>query len=204
MGTLVESQLSKAIQVLKGEQTISAEDVINADKQVNAMEITIDEACVTLIARRQPVAHDLRFIITILKTASELERIGDTVGKICRTVLNQHISRENMLLQKLEILANQSIAMLYSALRALRDMKLEEATIVYQQDKEIDLLYQTICEDLATLMKQQVDDIDRLIPVLLCARGLERIGDRSQNICEFVYYYLIGKIPQQEDIIQEN
>lgn len=200
MGSLVERQLNNAMQVIKGEGDITAEQVIKADKQVNAMEVAIDETCVTLIARRQPVAQDLRFIITVLKIASELERIGDTVDKLAQTVLYSNIPSESAVLNKLEQMAEYAIKMLHESLSAFTDMDLEHAIETYNQDRQMDQYYKQVCTEISELMKEEPDQIERLLVVLLCARALERIGDRSQNICEFIYYYLKGYFPKHEDI----
>ncbi|MBE2893616.1 phosphate signaling complex protein PhoU [Spirabiliibacterium falconis] len=200
MGSLVEQQLNHAMRVIQGDETLRAEQVIKGDKHVNAMEIAIDEACVTLIARRQPVAQDLRFIITVLKTASELERIGDTVDKLCHTVLHHDIIQEHILLDKMQQLAQHAITMLHNSLNALSDMDLNYAMEVYQHDQHIDQHYKQLMADITALMRQQPDELERFIPALLCARALERIGDRCQNICEFIYYYLKGYFPRHNDI----
>ncbi|MBE2898759.1 phosphate signaling complex protein PhoU [Pasteurellaceae bacterium 20609_3] len=200
MGKLVEQQLTNAMRVIRGDEGVDAQAVIKGDKQVNAMEVAIDEACVTLIARRQPVAQDLRFIITVLKTASELERIGDTVDKLCRTLLHNDIAKEHVVLEKMQLMAQQAIAMLHNSLNALNEMDLNYAIEVYAQDQQIDQQYRALKSEITDLMRANPDELERFITVLMCTRALERIGDRSQNICEFIYYYLKGHFPRHNDI----
>lgn len=200
MGKLVEQQLTNAMRVIRGDEGVDAQAVIKGDKQVNAMEVAIDEACVTLIARRQPVAQDLRFIITVLKTASELERMGDTVDKLCRTLLHNDIAKEHVVLEKMQLMAQQAIAMLHNSLNALNEMDLNYAIEVYAQDQQIDQQYRALKSEITELMHANPDELERFITVLMCTRALERIGDRSQNICEFIYYYLKGHFPRHNDI----
>ncbi|MGV6989478.1 phosphate signaling complex protein PhoU [Testudinibacter sp. P80/BLE/0925] len=193
MGSLVQKQLYDALQVMKGNAEISANDVVEGDQQVNSMEVAVDEACVTLIARRQPLADDLRFIITILKVASELERIGDSVDKMSQTALHDDVKIEKRLQDKIDVMTQDAIAMLHDTLRAFSSMSLEEAKSVYVRDIKIDERYKEIMTDVKEGMRIAPDSIDSLLTALLAARAIERIGDRCQNICEFIYYYLKGE-----------
>ncbi|TNH03505.1 phosphate signaling complex protein PhoU [Testudinibacter sp. TR-2022] len=193
MGSLVQNQLHDALKVIRGSEEISARDVVAADEQVNALEVAVDEACVTLIARRQPLADDLRFIITILKVAAELERIGDSVDKMSQTALHDDITIEKTLLDKIDVMAQDAIAMLHDTLRAFSSMSLDEAKSVYARDIKIDERYKEITLDAKEGMKNRPESVDSLLTAILTARAIERIGDRCQNICEFIYYYLKGK-----------
>ncbi len=193
MGTLVQKQLHDALKVIRGNSDISAQDVVKADEQVNALEVAVDEACVTMIARRQPLADDLRFIITILKVSGELERIGDSVDKMSQTMLHDDVTIEKTLLDKIDVMAQDAIAMLHDTLRAFSSMNLDEAKSVYARDIKIDARYKEIIVDAKEGMKSLPDSVDSLLTAILAARAIERIGDRCQNICEFIYYYLKGK-----------
>lgn len=193
MGSLVQKQLHDALQVMKGRADFSAREVVAGDQQVNSMEVAVDEACVTLIARRQPLADDLRFIITILKVASELERIGDSVDKMSQTSLHDDVKIEKTLQDKIDLMAQDAIAMLHDTLRAFSSMSLEEAKSVYVRDLKIDARYKEIITDAKCGMHTNPESIDSLLSAILSARAIERIGDRCQNICEFIYYYLKGE-----------
>ena len=155
--------------------------------------MAVDEACVTMIARRQPLADDLRFIITILKVSGELERIGDSVDKMSQTMLHDDVTIEKTLLDKIDVMAQDAIAMLHDTLRAFSSMNLDEAKSVYARDIKIDARYKEIIVDAKEGMKSLPDSVDSLLTAILAARAIERIGDRCQNICEFIYYYLKGK-----------
>lgn len=194
MGSLVQKQLNDALQVFDGSNdALTAKDVIEADKQVNALEVAVDEACVNLIARRQPLANDLRFIITILKVASELERIGDSVDKMSQRVLDDDITFEKSLHDQIDSLGQAAISMLKDTLKAFAEMDLEKAKEIYAKDANIDQGYKEIIQQAKAGMKKNPESVDGLLSAILCARAIERIGDRCQNICEFIYYYLKGK-----------
>lgn len=205
MGTLVKKQLKDSIDALKDSKNISRESIILADKQVNAMELSIDDACIKLIAKRQPLAHDLRFIITALRVSSDLERIGDSVNKICHAYLDENVQGNLLLVNNIENLGSLAIKMLGDTLKALADFDLESLYAVYDQDEKINASFAEIIEiakgKLAQINqedKQQAEQqITNILDLLNAARSLERVGDRCQNICEFVYYYLTGLDPRE-------
>ena len=109
MGGLVEQQLSDAITAMHNQDSDLAKRVIDGDKQVNMMEVAIDEACVRIIAKRQPTASDLRLVMAIIKTIAELERIGDVADKICRTALEKFSQQHQPLLVSLESLGRHTV-----------------------------------------------------------------------------------------------
>ena len=127
MGGLVEQQLSDAITAMHNQDSDLAKRVIDGDKQVNMMEVAIDEACVRIIAKRQPTASDLRLVMAIIKTIAELERIGDVADKICRTALEKFSQQHQPLLVSLESLGRHTVQMLHDVLDAFARMDLDEA-----------------------------------------------------------------------------
>lgn len=193
MGGMVESQLTNAINALhSGNQTL-AKEVIAGDIAVNQMEAAIDEACIRIIAKRQPTASDLRLVIVIIKTISELERIGDVADKICRTALEKFSSQQKPLLVSLELLGRHTIEMLHDVLDAFARMDINEAIRIYHEDKKVDQEYEAIIRQLMTYMMEDTRAIPSIITALWCARSIERIGDRCQNICEFIFYCVKGQ-----------
>ncbi|NHB96908.1 phosphate signaling complex protein PhoU [Photorhabdus stackebrandtii] len=193
MGGLVEEQLSKAITSMHNQDAELAREVIEDDHKVNMMEVAIDEACVRIIAKRQPTASDLRLIMSISKTIAELERIGDVAKKICQTALEKFSYQHQPLLVSLESLGRHTIQMLHDVLDAFARMDLEEAIRIYHEDKKVDKEYEGIVRQLMTYMMEDPRTIPSVLTVLLCARSIERIGDRCQNICEFIFYYVKGQ-----------
>ncbi|MBC8946237.1 MULTISPECIES: phosphate signaling complex protein PhoU [Xenorhabdus] len=193
MGGLVEEQLSKAILAMHNQDKQLAQQVIEDDQKVNMMEVAIDEACVRIIAKRQPAASDLRLIMVISKTIAELERIGDVANKICQTALEKFSHQQQPLLVSLESLGWHTIRMLHDVLDAFARMDLQEAIRIYREDKKVDQEYEGIVRQLMTYMMEDPRTIPSIMTALLCARSIERIGDRCQNICEFIFYYVKGQ-----------
>ncbi|MEX0444647.1 MULTISPECIES: phosphate signaling complex protein PhoU [Xenorhabdus] len=193
MGGLVEEQLSKAILAMHNQDKQLAQQVIEDDQKVNMMEVAIDEACVRIIAKRQPAASDLRLIMVISKTIAELERIGDVANKICQTALEKFSHQQQPLLVSLESLGRNTIRMLHDVLDAFARMDLQEAIRIYREDKKVDQEYEGIVRQLMTYMMEDPRTIPSIMTALLCARSIERIGDRCQNICEFIFYYVKGQ-----------
>jgi len=192
MGGLVEQQLTDAITAMLNQDSQQALRVIDGDKEVNLLEVSIDEACVRIIARRQPAAGDLRLIMAIIKTTSELERIGDVADKICRTALESFTQQHRPLIVSLESLGRHAIQMLHDVLDAFARMDIEDAIRIYHEDQKIDREYESIVRELMTYMMEDPRTIPNVLTALFCARSIERIGDRCQNICEFIFYFVKG------------
>jgi phosphate transport system protein len=193
MGGLVEEQLTKAITAMHNQDEALAREVIENDHKVNMMEVAIDEECVKIIAKRQPTASDLRLIMSISKTIAELERIGDVADKICQTALEKFSQQHQPLLVSLESLGRHTVQMLHDVLDAFARMDLEEAIRIYREDEKVDQEYEGIVRQLMTYMMEDPRTIPSVLTALFCARSIERIGDRCQNICEFIFYYVKGQ-----------
>ncbi|MDR0806385.1 MAG: phosphate signaling complex protein PhoU [Enterobacteriaceae bacterium] len=193
MGGLVEQQLTDAINAMHQGDEALAHQVIEDDRKVNNMEVAIDEDCVRIIAKRQPTASDLRLVMAITKTVSELERIGDVADKICRTALEKFSHQHKPLLVNLESLGHHTIQMLHDVLDAFARMDIDEAIRIYREDKKVDQEYEGIIRQLMTYMMEDPRSIPSVLIALNCARSIERVGDRCQNICEFIFYFVKGQ-----------
>ncbi|MEG3109370.1 MULTISPECIES: phosphate signaling complex protein PhoU [Pantoea] len=193
MGGMVEQQLTDAITAMHNLDGELAQRVIDGDQKVNMMEVEIDEACVRIIAKRQPTAIDLRLVMAIIKTISELERIGDVAEKISRTALEKFGQQHMPLLVSLESLGRHTVQMLHDVLDAFARMDLNEAIEIYREDKKVDKEYEGIVRQLMTYMMEDPRTIPSVLTALFCARAIERIGDRCQNICEIIFYFVKGQ-----------
>ncbi|MEM6161438.1 phosphate signaling complex protein PhoU [Erwinia sp. P6884] len=193
MGGMVEQQLTDAITAMHNRDGELAKLVIDGDQKVNMMEVSIDEACVRIIAKRQPAASDLRLVMAIIKTISELERIGDVAEKISRTALEKFGQHHQPLLVSLESLGHHTIQMLHDVLDAFARMDLNAAIEIYREDKKVDQEYEGIVRQLMTHMMEDPRTIPSVLTALFCARAIERIGDRCQNICEIIFYFVKGQ-----------
>ncbi len=194
MGGLVEEQIVKAIDGLASGDLAAIEQVIIGDHRVNALEVELDESCSHIIAKRQPAAGDLRLIIAIIKTITDLERIGDEAEKIARMAKLVH-SAERLHMPRLELkhVANLAIDMLRKSLDAFARLDSVAAAQVVRQDALVDDEFRSILRQLITFMMEDPRTITRSLEVLFVAKALERIGDHSKNMAEYVVYMVEGR-----------
>ncbi|MCP1676678.1 phosphate transport system protein [Natronocella acetinitrilica] len=194
MGGLVEQQLQDAVTALSEGDTELAERVVTRDYQVNAMEVDLDDECTHILARRQPTASDLRLVMAVIKTITDLERIGDEaerVGKMALHLLEQ--DRQASPMAEIGQLGEYVNRMLHNALDAFTRMDPEAAVKTAQMDINADSQYELIMRQLLKQMKEDPESIPRMMDIIWAVRSMERIGDRSRNICEYVIYFVKGK-----------
>jgi len=194
MGGLVEEQIVNAIEGLSSGNMELIEAVIANDHRVNAYEVELDEACSHIIAKRQPAAGDLRLIIAIIKTITDLERIGDEAEKIGRMAKLIHTSdRLHMPRLEMKHVAGLTIEMLRHALDAFARLDSRAADEVVRQDRLVDDEFRSILRQLITFMMEDPRTITRSLEILFIAKALERIGDHSKNMAEYVVYMVEGR-----------
>jgi len=194
MGGLVEEQIVKAVDGLDSGDLEALDRVIEGDHRVNAMEVGLDESCSQIIARRQPAASDLRLVMAIIKTITDLERIGDEAEKIARMAKLIH-EAERAHLPRLELkhVASLALSMLRKALDAFARLDVDSALQVVKQDRGVDDEFRSILRQLITFMMEDARTISTSIEILFIAKALERIGDHSKNMSEYVVYLVKGK-----------
>lgn len=194
MGGLVEQQLADALTALGQGDGALAEQVMKNDYQVNALEVEIDEECTYILARRQPAATDLRLVMAVIKTITDLERIGDEAERVGR--MADHLAGSDVkvsLLGEIEHLGEMVRNMLHQALDAFARTDVELSVEVLHQDRKVDDKYESLTRQVITYMAEDPRIIPLTLNLLWAARSLERIGDRSRNICEYVIYLVRGK-----------
>lgn len=195
MGGLVEQQINRAMEVLAYGDLELAEKVIEDDHRVNALEVAIDDDCTHIIARRQPTASDLRMVMAIVKTITDLERIGDEAQKIARMAKKVHESNISLgnRLADVRYAANIATDMLKTSLDAFARLDLSGAAKVVKQDEEVDQRFRAILRQLVTFMMEDPRTISASIDILFIAKAIERIGDHAKNMSEYVVYLIKGK-----------
>lgn len=193
MGGMAQRQVNDAIQALIDADVERAEQVALADSKVNSMEMAIDEECVRILARRQPAASDLRLVIAVTKAITDLERVGDEAAKIARLAIIQHkdglAPRGYIEVRHIGGLVSR---MLQDALDAFARMDVELAMGVVQADRTVDMEYSTAMRELMTFMMEDSRSISRVLNIMWCLRALERIGDHSRNLAQYVIYLVNG------------
>ncbi|MBX9609286.1 MAG: phosphate signaling complex protein PhoU [Gammaproteobacteria bacterium] len=194
MGGLVEEHIHKVLECLAKGDFDEAEYVAISDYKVNALEVEIDDDCTEILLRRQPAATDLRLVLSVSKTITDLERIGDEAEKIARLVLNLRegggISTYYMGMLSM---GHHVRRMVRAALDAFARMDSEAAFKIAQEDREIDAETDAIMRYLITYMMEDPRSITRVLDAVLSVRAFERIGDHARNICENVIYLVEGK-----------
>ena len=193
MGGVVEDHLVKVITTLSTAQLEGVEYVAESDHVVNSLEIEIDQICTEILLRRTPAASDMRLVLAIFKTITDLERIGDETEKIARLVLKLNDPRAISIYYTGILAISRNVRrMLSDALNAFARMDSKSANRIAQMDKEIDAGIDLLMRQLITFTLADVSVISAVLDAVLAARALERIGDHARNICENVIYLVDG------------
>ncbi len=194
MGGLVERQLSQAISGITEPDVRLIVRVAQEELHVNQLERMIDEDCSRILATRAPTASDLRLIITILKTITDLERIGDEGEKIAAIAARLATrERAQSRYRELRNLGELVIGMLHDTLDAFARFDTTLAVEVLRRDRTVDEEYESIHRQNITFMMEDPRTIRRALDVMWVVRSLERIGDHAKNICEYIIYLVHGK-----------
>jgi len=195
MGGLVEMQIVNAIEAMSSGDIGLMNKVIEDDRRVNSFDVLIDDMCQHIIARRQPAATDLRMVMTVIKTTTDLERIGDEAEKIARMSKmiyetdRFHLPRFN----EVRHMADLVVDMLRRSLDAFARLDLATAAQVVRADMTVDDEYRAIIRQLITFMMEDPRTISTSLETLSIAKALERIGDHAKNMCEYIVYLVKGK-----------
>ncbi len=207
MGGLVEEQLDRALQALSQADSELGLKVAHDDYKVNELEVEIDEECSRILATRAPAAIDLRLIVAVIKTITDLERVGDEAEKIgflsARLASADNASNNY---RELRNLARHVTQMLHRTLDAFARLDAKEALEIVKSDEDVDQEYEAIYRQSITFMMEDPRSISRVMDLTWAARALERIGDHAKNICEYVIYMVHGKDIRHVnlDTVEEN
>lgn len=193
MGAKVEEMLSSAMKALVERDTELAQRTLYLDRPINRLELEVDDLCIRVLARRQPVASDLRFLTMALKVVTDLERMGDLGVNICERVIE--LNEEPPLESYLQVvnMAEAAQEMLREALDAFVAGDAERAQSIVERDSKVDAYYATIFRELLTYMMENPRNIFQATRVQSIAKYLERIADHATNVAEMVVFMVRGK-----------
>ena len=196
MGGMVEKSIARALDALTRRDLEASEQVIREDDLIDSKRFEIEEQCIDLIATQQPMARDLRILVTILHISVELERMGDYAEGIAR--INLLMANEPTLKPLIDIprMAEKATGMLHRSLEALVNRDTVTALQVCNEDDEVDALYDQVYRELLLFMIQDPTTIQRATYLLWVSHDLERIADRATNIAERVVYLVTGKMEE--------
>ena len=194
MGGLAERQIADATQALVERDTDLAERVISTDPMIDALQHEIEEKAVLTIARRQPMAVDLREIVGAMRVCNDLERIGDHAKHIGKRVVALDLDlHPQKLIRGVEHMSSLVSALLKQVLDAYASHDLAAALAVWNGDEEVDALCTSLFRELLTYMMEDPRNITFCMHLMFCAKDIERIGDHATNIAETVYYMVEGR-----------
>jgi len=194
LSALVEEQLRQGFKAIETRDADLGRRVIAGDLIVDQQEVDVEEECLKLLALYQPVARDLRFIIAVIKIDNELERIGDLASNIGERATQLAEEYPVQMPRAFTVMADRTAAILERALDALVRQDARIARLVLAADDEVDLLYRDLIEELKTLIRKEVEHLDRIVLLFSVARYLERLADHATNIAEEVLYMVEGEI----------
>jgi len=194
MGGLVEKQLFDAIRAIDDVDSGIAEEVLKVEPQIDQLDIDLEEQTMQIIARRQPMASDLRVILGSKRCVGDLERIGDEAQKIAKMAIklaSNGVSPKGY--DDVRHISSSVAKMLSDALDAFSRMDVDSALEVVDQDDRVDADYKKALKELMNAMAADPDNIESIMNVVWVLRSLERIGDHAKNICEATVYIVRGK-----------
>ena len=196
LGSMVEKAIASSLDALQRRDFDAAQEVIDGDDHVDNKRFEIEDKCVNLIATQQPLATDLRVIITLLHITQELERMGDYAEGVAKIGIRMGDEPPLKPLIDIPRMADKSASMLRRSLDALVNRDVVAAQVVLNDDDEVDALYEQVYRELLTYMIEDPHTIRRATYLIWVAHDLERIADRATNIAERVIFLVTGRLPE--------
>ncbi len=197
MGGLVEDQLRRAVQALESGDAESARAIVKRDREIDAIELRADEEIAQLLALRTPLGIDLRMVLALSKSVTDLERIGDEAKKIARSCMQSQEDRSTLLrlpfMPAISGIAKLAIEQLNGALDALVRLDLERAAAVKAADDQLDAAFEATQKSIIDYLGGDRTSAALAIELLFAAKSLERIGDHAKNVTQYVFYLVEGR-----------
>lgn len=193
MGGMAEDLLVKALEAVEKRDRVLAQEVIDRDKRLDALEMEVEEMTTTVIALRQPMAQDLRVLISALKISSTLERVGDLAKNIAKRAMTISKTGPLKVTSSIVRMGKATLVQLSDVLNAYSSRDTEKAVAVWRKDVDIDEMYNALFREVVTYMMEDSRMIGAGSQMLFIAKNLERIGDHTTHISEMIYYIQEGK-----------
>ncbi len=200
IGGLVESGINKALGALENRDLEVSQQVVDEDDEIDRRQLELEERCIDVVATQQPMAGDLRTLVSVIQVASELERMGDYAEGIAKISI---LMGDDSLVKPLIDIArmgDMATRMLRKSLKALVDHDNNKARQVGADDDEVDALYEQVFGELLSRMTEDPRTIRRATYLIWVAHDLERIADRATNIAERVIYVTTGRLPKSVEV----
>ncbi|MCJ8323612.1 MAG: phosphate signaling complex protein PhoU [Rhizobiales bacterium] len=194
MGGMAESQLRMAIQALKTNDFELAKKTITADAELDKLELEIEELAILIIAKRQPMALDLRRVIVTIRISGDIERIGDLAKNLAKRVIAISGRAPQYLISGLDAMSDLAQQLLKDILNAYAHDNVQQALQVWRRDAELDRLYNSVFGELLIYMMVDKHNISFSTHLLFGAKNIERIGDHATNIAENIHYMVEGEL----------
>lgn len=193
MGGLIEEAIDRSITALEKRDRELAETVIENDRKIDDLDHAIEARCLSLLLRQQPVATDLRAISTALKMVTDMERIGDHAADIADLSLRFDDSPFIKTLEHIPLMARIASSMVKDSINAFVKNDAEFAGEIIQRDDEVDKLFETVKQEIISILAHSTESVDQAVDFLMIAKYLERIGDHAVNICGWVIFSVTGR-----------
>ncbi len=204
IGELVQDQPKRAIKTLEDEDPVAAQEVIDRDEKVNALDVEADDELVRLLARRQPMAKDLREARTVSKIVTDLERVGDEARKVANLTIDCYGNHQRppvaQILRDMIFMSNFAGDMLKTALESFDELDLEKAVEVISRNEELEEEFRSSLRRLSTFIMEDARSVGHLVDVVLGLRALERIGGHTKNIAGYIVFLVKGKDVRHEPL----
>ena len=201
MGRLIESQLKHAANALVRGDRMLAQLVSDNEVLVNRLEVEIDKKSTELLARRQPTAGDLRFIVMIVKTVNDFERMGDEITRMALLGSRATYDADNIpVYEELEVICNRVLSLLNQTLEAFETTDDTASLTLIRMDKKVDKKFRNTLKKMIKWMMAEPESVPEAVDILWAIRSLERVADRTCNICEHVIYFVKGEDIRHLDI----
>jgi len=205
MGGMVEQSITESVTALLRLDHTRAQEVRAFDKRVDEMQQRINDMAVSIIARRQPMAADLRMVVTSIQVANDLERTGDMAKQLAKRALQiESLSLAPKFYNGVKHMADLVARQLKAALDAYAGRNAEAAVDVCNRDNEVDAMHTSLFRELLTYMMEDPRNITQCTHLLFCTKSLERVGDHATNVAEAAYYLQTGRHLSADELLRQH